>query len=80
MYIFLFEQIHPVSKNDKEDWSSHYKFMEALFNSYDDKISELTNENNKYNVSLKIIKTNSRIRKIIMQLLLFFYVLKYLFI
>jgi len=54
--------------------------MEALFNSYDDKISELTNENNKYNVSLKIIKTNSRIRKIIMQLLLFFYVLKYLFI
>ncbi|OUM58695.1 hypothetical protein PIROE2DRAFT_15960, partial [Piromyces sp. E2] len=40
-------EIHIEANNGKDEWYAHYKYMGPLFNSYDDKISELINENNK---------------------------------
>eukprot|EP00833_Pecoramyces_ruminatium_P008692 jgi/Orpsp1_1/1182724/evm.model.c7180000082428.1 len=58
-------EIHLISNNDQEDWNSHYKFMQPLFNSYDDKISELINENNlnKSNIAKTTTKNTNLLKE-----------------
>jgi len=41
----LLSEIDLLFDNDQDNWDAHYKFMKPLFNSYDDKINDLTNEN-----------------------------------
>jgi len=43
----------------KEDWNAHYKFLSPLFNSYDDKINELIEENSKTKSNIAKVTTKN---------------------
>ncbi|ORY86553.1 hypothetical protein LY90DRAFT_498786 [Neocallimastix californiae] len=61
----MLEIIHLVSNDDQENWNAHYKFMQPLFNSYDNKISELMNENksNKGTIAKVTTKNNNLLKE-----------------